>query len=68
MRYFGLSPLCSIEIFSGEFDIFTCDIFSCCSSGGCQCFDDFISGLHQPCLHALIWSYNSSVVILTLHC
>ncbi|KAJ6972348.1 hypothetical protein NC653_032814 [Populus alba x Populus x berolinensis] len=34
MRYFGLSPLCSIEIFSGEFDIFTCDIFSCCSSGG----------------------------------
>jgi hypothetical protein len=31
MRYFGLSPLCSIEIFSGEFDIFTSDIFSCCS-------------------------------------
>ena len=34
MRYFGLSPLCSIEIFSDEFDIFTCDIFSFCSSGG----------------------------------
>ena len=32
----------------------------------CHCFDDFISGHHQPCLHELICSYNFRVVILTL--